>query len=77
MKAWAGSGRWRRLLPVFLCGAKVDGGIKEIGLCGENWTLIGVELCKNWIAKIDIWRYKSMDKVNRWLRLLLIAEIMA
>jgi len=28
-----------------LCGAKVDGGIKEIGLCGENWTLIGVELC--------------------------------
>ena len=45
MKAWAGSGRWRRLLPAFLCGAKVDGGIKEIGLCGENWTLIGVELC--------------------------------
>lgn len=30
-----------------LCGAKVDGGIKEIGLCGENWTLIGVELCRN------------------------------
>ena len=47
MKAWAGSGRWRRLLPVFLCGAKVDGGIKEIGLCGENWTLMGVELCRN------------------------------
>lgn len=45
MKVWAGSGRWRRLLPVFLCGAKVDGGIKEIGLCGENWKLIGVELC--------------------------------
>lgn len=51
--------------------------IENTGLCGKNWTLIGVELCRNRIVKIGIWRYKSMDKVKRWLRLLIIAEIMA
>ena len=32
---------------LFMWGEGGWGGLRGIGLCGENWTLIGVELCKN------------------------------